>query len=329
MFLKIVSWLKDLFKKEPIERQAASSVGWVQQWGVFIKDNVNLSVYDKATDITKIHPQWNSLNNEQKKQVLEAFYKYLIYYECGYDPKLNSVDVGVKGNKDTYSVGLMQLSVIDQSNLGIRLGYNFSDLQDPIKNLTLGLKIMENQINKRGKILIPKGEKGNPGVYWATLNPGNKYDKSEAILKEVHKLDFEAEAPVPEWYKIAQGEIGQKEITGGENPRIIEYHKTTTLKATEDEVPWCSSFVSWCLEKSGVKSTKNAWARSYLNWGAKIEEPKLGCICVFSRGSSSGHVGFFVSQTKNNVMVLGGNQGNSVCLKEYPKSRLLGYRWPQ
>jgi hypothetical protein len=36
-------------------------------------------------------------------------------------------------------------------------------------------------------------------------------------------------------YEIARREIGQKEVRGGENPRILEYHATTTLGAREDE----------------------------------------------------------------------------------------------
>ena len=46
---------------------------------------------------------------------------------------------------------------------------------------------MCNQVKKRGKLFIPKWEKGNPGVYFATLNPGNIYDKTDKILKKVRE----------------------------------------------------------------------------------------------------------------------------------------------
>lgn len=131
------------------------------------------------------------------------------------------------------------------------------------------------------------------------------------------------------WMDIAKGELGVKEKRGGENPRIISYHAVTTLKSTEDEVPWCSSFVSWCLERSGIESTKSAWARSYLNWGKKLERPKYGCVVVFSRGTDSGHVAFYLSEGTDFVTVIGGNQSDSVCETSYPKSRVLGYRWPK
>jgi hypothetical protein len=46
-------------------------------------------------------------------------------------------------------------------------------------------------------------------------------------------------------YEIAKAELGTTEVPGTQNnPRILEYHATTTLKATTDEVPWCSSFVN-------------------------------------------------------------------------------------
>lgn len=72
----------------------------------------------------------------------------------------------------------------------------------------------------------------------------------------------------------------------------------------------------------------SAWARSYLNYGEKITKPKYGAVVVFSRGTSSGHVAFYLDETKDSVLVLGGNQGNAVTKAWYPKSRLLGYRWP-
>lgn len=132
------------------------------------------------------------------------------------------------------------------------------------------------------------------------------------------------------WYAIAKTQLGVTEIAGNKHtPKILEYHSATTLKATDDETPWCSSFVSWCLESSSTPSTKNAWARSYLNWGIKIDKPVEGCIVVFSRGTSSGHVAFYVGESANFIKCLGGNQSNTVCVNEYPKSRLLGYRLPK
>ncbi len=137
------------------------------------------------------------------------------------------------------------------------------------------------------------------------------------------------EAP---WLKLAVKEIGVKEIIGVKhNPKIIKYHQSTILKATEDEISWCSAFVCWVIESYGMESTRSAAARSWLNWGEPTKYPYSGCIAVFSRGSEKwmGHVGFYIGETDSHVKVLGGNQGNSVSIREYPKSRLLSYRIPK
>lgn len=131
------------------------------------------------------------------------------------------------------------------------------------------------------------------------------------------------------WMDLASKEIGTNEIVGvQDNPRIVEYHSATTLKATDDETPWCSAFVSWVLEKSGYKSTQDAWARSYLNYGTKLDKPKYGCIVVYDRGAGKGHVHFYVKEDSQFIYGIGGNQDNTVKLKAYPKSAVLGYRWP-
>lgn len=135
---------------------------------------------------------------------------------------------------------------------------------------------------------------------------------------------------IPPWLAIAEKEIGVTEVDGdGNNNRIIEYHSATELKATEDSVPWCSAFVCWCLLRAGQKSTYDAWARSYLSYGEKLEKPIPGCVVVFSRGQESGHVGFFIKEDALWTWVLGGNQNDEVCIAKYAKWRVLAYRWPK
>ncbi len=136
------------------------------------------------------------------------------------------------------------------------------------------------------------------------------------------------------WMNVALAEVGVKEFVGnGDNPRVVEYLKSTNLSApynANDESPWCSAFVNWCMERSGLEGTDSTAARSWLNWGKAITTPERGCIVVFSRPPVTwqGHVGFFISKTSNNIKVLGGNQSDSVNESNYPVSRLLGYRLP-
>lgn len=133
------------------------------------------------------------------------------------------------------------------------------------------------------------------------------------------------------WWPLAQGELGVKEVDGsGSNPRVLQYLRSTDLDedlASTDETAWCSAFVNWCIEEAGYQGTNSAWARSWLNWGRRIETPVPGCITVFTR-DGGGHVAFFVSKTGSQIKVLGGNQSNTVNQQNYPASRLLGYRLP-
>ena len=136
----------------------------------------------------------------------------------------------------------------------------------------------------------------------------------------------------PNWYSVAHAYIGLKEIAGDDhNETILDFWELCHLPFESDETPWCAGFVGGCLEKCGIQSTRSGLARSYLKWGKPIEEPRVGAIVVFwrvSRYSSSGHVGFVAGNPDGGfIPTLGGNQGNKVCIKPYPQSRVLGYRW--
>ena len=136
---------------------------------------------------------------------------------------------------------------------------------------------------------------------------------------------------------IAAKEIGVKERTGrGDNPRIVEYHRSATHnpphhKKTPDSVPWCSSFACWVVQNAGIEPTRSRAARSWLKWGSDVKRHSLtpGDIVVYYRDSINswkGHVGFYLAQSDNIDFVLGGNQKDEVCVSGYSHSRFLGGR---
>jgi uncharacterized protein (TIGR02594 family) len=136
----------------------------------------------------------------------------------------------------------------------------------------------------------------------------------------------------PSWLLTALKELGQSEIKGAKhNKRIIEYHSLTTLKATDDETPWCSSFTNWVLDQNKIKGTGSAAAISWLNWGQKTE-PKLGAITIVTRASdtnpNAAHVGFLWCDANDRIFIIGGNQGDKVSIAPYRTSSVIGYRWP-
>lgn len=124
-------------------------------------------------------------------------------------------------------------------------------------------------------------------------------------------------------------EMNVKEVKGkNHNPRILQYHNSTSLKASTDEIPWCASFANFIIMKCGVIGTNSAMARSFEDWGNSLEKPIPGCIVVFSRGDNPdfGHVSFYLYETKKYIYCLGGNQGDAVAITPYLKTKLVCYR---
>ena len=134
---------------------------------------------------------------------------------------------------------------------------------------------------------------------------------------------------------FARAELGVKEVPGERsNPRIVEYFSHTRLggSAISDSTPWCSAFANFVMDAAGYRGTHRANARSWLEWGEQLNEPRLGCICVLWRESpqsAAGHVGFLTMALPHRLVLLGGNQSDGVSIREYGTSRLLGYRWPR
>lgn len=147
----------------------------------------------------------------------------------------------------------------------------------------------------------------------------------------------DVEAPIvtlpagePPWLTIARGELGVKEISGGQdNPRIVEYHQTCTLKATDDETPWCSAFTNFCITQAGIQGTDSAAAISWMDWGVGIPLSlgKPGDIAVFSM-SGGNHVGFHISHGADSLRILGGNQSDEVNIATFSTDRFMGLRRP-
>jgi uncharacterized protein (TIGR02594 family) len=136
-------------------------------------------------------------------------------------------------------------------------------------------------------------------------------------------------------HDTASIELGVHEIKGSEaNTRIVEYDKHTSLKATSDEVAWCSAFANWVVDSAGFKGTNSAAARSWLDWGKVLSAPILGCIIVFDRHDDANpraaHVAICDHPDISNGIIrhIGGNQGDAVSVSRTSVSKVLGYRAP-
>lgn len=155
---------------------------------------------------------------------------------------------------------------------------------------------------------------------------------AEAVVNPTAPSVSPNQAP---WWPFVLGELGVKERAGdADNPRILEYLRTTTLPESmiEDETAWCSAAANWCMKQAGIPGTGKANARSWLEWGSMMIEPVYGCIVVLWRESPQsklGHVGFYVGHSATSIYLAGGNQNNEFSIAPYPKARVLAFRWPK
>lgn len=133
------------------------------------------------------------------------------------------------------------------------------------------------------------------------------------------------------WMNIAETHIGLAEIKGPKHsPTILKWLQRLGAWWADDETPWCGTFVAQCISEAGLPVPKY-WmrAKDWLNWGIQINRPAYGCIVVFSR-EGGGHVGFVAGVDRlGRLMVLGGNQRDTVSIAPFDSARVLGYRWPE
>jgi len=145
-------------------------------------------------------------------------------------------------------------------------------------------------------------------------------------------------------YSLANTFQGLKEIPGEKNhPLIVWWLSLCGLDGHPDETPWCSAFVNgvcWLLRDWGIPRTNSARARSWLRVGivVPIESATKGWdVVVLKRGQgpqpgpevldAPGHVGFYAGRDDaGRILVLGGNQSNTVNIQPFSIADLLGIR---
>lgn len=134
----------------------------------------------------------------------------------------------------------------------------------------------------------------------------------------------------PPWVVEARRLLGIKEIKGPlHQEEILQLWVDSKLSGIKnDEVPWCAAFTNACLERAGIRSPRKDSAKSYLDWGLKLDHPEPGCIAVFSRAGGN-HVAFAIARDGGGDLVcIGGNQSDAVNISTFDRSRVIGYRWP-
>lgn len=138
------------------------------------------------------------------------------------------------------------------------------------------------------------------------------------------------------WIVEAKKQIGTQEVT--DKSKIVGWAKTmgpdwysSKVDPTQSDGfgPWCGLFAAWCMYSAGVKAPANYFrAGDWSTWGVACTGPVEGCIVTFTR-SGGGHVGMVLGKSADgNIVVIGGNQGNKVCVEKFPIANATAFRWP-
>ncbi len=93
---------------------------------------------------------------------------------------------------------------------------------------------------------------------------------------------------------------------------------------------WCADFMNFVLNRAGGNGTHSRAARSFLQYGKKLDGPRVGAIAIFTRGGpNSGHVGVVRgTDGDGNPIVVSGNYNNAVRQAVYPKGKVIAYVMP-
>lgn len=172
--------------------------------------------------------------------------------------------------------------------------------------------------------LDPDGQVGD--LTWAELF---KPDAS-ATLPPLLPPSTEKHGEAPEWYRLAEKEIGFHEVgdNGGLDRFILE-----NGGIGQNGDPWCAIFVNAKVHVAGFPTSGSAMARSFennINF-VKLEAPALGCIVTMWRGSPNGgqgHVFMYDGENAAGIRGIGANEQDQVKRSFHDRKRIKGYFWP-
>lgn len=156
--------------------------GWTKDLMSFIEPS--LDTLDLATDVTQFCPKYPGLDKQARLKAWGEFFVALARFESSWNPKSASVDVGAKDKRDTWSIGLYQVSVVDQRWSGGGTKYTYEQLLTPKPNMDLALQLVTRWLKREPKIFLPNSSKNR---YFAVALQGNRFSKIPQIIDYVKK----------------------------------------------------------------------------------------------------------------------------------------------
>jgi uncharacterized protein (TIGR02594 family) len=128
---------------------------------------------------------------------------------------------------------------------------------------------------------------------------------------------------LPRMLKAAVADFGVKETPGpGSTTAIMQWAHALGIRGyRSDDIPWCGLAVAHWAQEAGRPITEQPlWALSWRHWGEPVtDSPALGDVLVWSR-RGGGHVGMYVGHDETHFHCLGGNQGDAVNIRRFPRT---------
>ena len=204
----------DLPKLEPIEAEPyfpvtplwESQVPGSEQWTGAVLNALLANaprLLDGADDIHAFCPSYSGLGIENRARVLAFLLSAMVRFESGFNPTTRYHEASMGTDAVTglpvYSEGLLQLSYQDtlwapfcefdwDKDRHLSVTDKRKSIFDPMKNLNCGIRILNRQIEKRGRLVL------SSDAYWAVLKsdaPHNKIELIQALTKALPACQYQ------------------------------------------------------------------------------------------------------------------------------------------
>ncbi|MEM1372329.1 MAG: TIGR02594 family protein [Pseudomonadota bacterium] len=134
------------------------------------------------------------------------------------------------------------------------------------------------------------------------------------------------------WLKVAFADYGVAEARAP--TAVLQMFRDAGRHDIDSaSVHWCAAYQTAVLQRAGIHvdipHDLTLMAKSFETFGTACA-PKPGAIAVFKRSGPAWarHVGNIVAVQETRLLILGGNQSNSVNLQWFARSELTATRWP-
>ena len=264
-----------------------------------------------------------------------------------------------RGGKKIGYLGLFLTTIPEAENLyGYELYYNYKNVLSPsIASITIKegekerpfgsgytTKINGKETEFELKIIFNKNANSDVfiDIFSNTNAPLAKPTLSGTAL---HRFKMKIWGNVlPPWMKIAFEKFKKaKGVSEGKDPLFsfakscLEFGGNNSRPDNNVSGQWCAAFVSWCVNeakyKVGEKGEQRVRSQQFIRLAEEgkvykiIDKPVVGCIVVMSnykkdtqKPDGSGHVTFLYAIDGNNLVCLGGNQGDRLKFSNYKRN---------